>query len=74
MPAAEGTDFRKADVTFDRNYDLDLGGVSSNSRPSARPTRRATPWCVPSERVLYSGDVAMRAPAFASPQSSHRQW
>lgn len=69
-------DFRKADITFEREYDLDLGGVEAKllaMGPNHTPGDTAV-WFEP-ERVLFSGDVAMRPqPAFASSHSSPRQW
>ena len=69
-------DFRKANVTFDRDYALDLGGVKVDLiAMGANHTRGDTAIWVESDRVLFSGDVAMRAqPAFASPYSTIRQW
>ncbi|HEX3338011.1 MAG TPA: MBL fold metallo-hydrolase [Pseudolabrys sp.] len=69
-------DFRKANVTFDRDYALDLGGVKVQLiAMGANHTRGDTAIWVESDRVLFSGDVAMRAqPAFASPYSTIRQW
>jgi glyoxylase-like metal-dependent hydrolase (beta-lactamase superfamily II) len=59
----EGADFRAADVTFEREYDLDLGGGVRARLLALGPnhTRGDTAvWIVP-DRVLFSGDVAMRA-------------
>lgn len=69
-------DFRKANVTFDRDYALDLGGVKVQLiAMGANHTRGDTAIWVESDRVLFSGDVAMRAqPAFASPYSTIGQW
>ena len=69
-------DFRKANVTFDRDYALDLGGVKVQLiAMGANHTRGDTAIWVESDRVLFSGDIAMRAqPAFASPYSTIRQW
>jgi glyoxylase-like metal-dependent hydrolase (beta-lactamase superfamily II) len=69
-------DFRKADVTFERDYDLDLGGVHAKlTAMGPNHTAGDTIIWIESERVLFSGDLAMRAqPAFASPHSSLRQW
>jgi glyoxylase-like metal-dependent hydrolase (beta-lactamase superfamily II) len=72
----EGAEFRKADVTFDGKYDLDLGGVSVQIM-SLGPahTQGDTGVWVGADRVLYSGDVAMKAlPAFASSKASAKQW
>src|SRR5215475_1800740 len=69
-------DFRKADITFERDYDLDLGGAQAKFTAMG-PNHTASDtivWVEP-DRVLFSGDLAMRAqPAFASPHSSLRQW
>ena len=69
-------DFRKADVTFENDYDLDLGGVTAKlSAMGANHTVGDTIVWVESERVLFSGDIAMRfQPVFASPHSTRRQW
>jgi glyoxylase-like metal-dependent hydrolase (beta-lactamase superfamily II) len=72
----EGAEFRKADVTFDDSYRLDLGGVVARiiSLGPAH-TQGDTGVFVEGDRVLYSGDVAMKAlPAFASSKSSVMQW
>ncbi len=69
-------DFRKADITFEQDYDLDLGGVRARIvAMGANHTRGDTAIWIESDRVLFSGDVAMRAqPAFASPYSTVRHW
>lgn len=69
-------DFRKADVTFENDHVLDLGGVTARiSAMGANHTLGDTIVWVESERVLFSGDVAMRPqPVFASPHSTRRQW
>ena len=69
-------DFRKADITFERDYDLDLGGVQAKIMAMGpNHTGGDTIVWVEPDRVLFSGDLAMRAqPAFASPHSSLRQW
>jgi glyoxylase-like metal-dependent hydrolase (beta-lactamase superfamily II) len=69
-------DFRKANVTFEKDYVLDLGGVKVQLiAMGANHTRGDTAIWVESDRVLFSGDVAMRAqPVFASPYSTIRQW
>ena len=68
--------FRKADITFDKDYDLDLGGVHAKlTAMGANHTTGDTIIWVDSDRVLFSGDIAMRAqPAFASPHSSLKRW
>jgi len=69
-------EFRKADITFDGTYDLDLGGVQARLiAMGPNHTLGDTAVWIPGDRVLFSGDVAMRAqPAFATPQSSMKQW
>jgi glyoxylase-like metal-dependent hydrolase (beta-lactamase superfamily II) len=68
--------FRKADVTFEREYDLDLGGVRAKilAMGPNHTVGDTVVWFEP-ERVLFSGDIAMRPqPAFASASSSPRHW
>jgi glyoxylase-like metal-dependent hydrolase (beta-lactamase superfamily II) len=69
-------DFRKADITFERGYDLDLGGVQAKlTAMGPNHTAGDTIVWIEPDRVLFAGDLAMRAqPAFASPRSSIRQW
>jgi glyoxylase-like metal-dependent hydrolase (beta-lactamase superfamily II) len=69
-------DFRKADITFEHSYDLDLGGVQAKlTAMGPNHTVGDTIVWVEPDRVLFAGDLAMRAqPAFASPRSSIRQW
>jgi len=72
----EGAQFRKADIVFDDQYSLDLGGVTvkifamgSNHTPGDTVT------LVEQDDVMFSGDVAMKnQPAFASPKSSLSHW
>lgn len=69
-------DFRKADITFEHDYDLDLGGVHAKlTAMGANHTGGDTIIWIDTDRVLFSGDLAMRAqPAFASPHSSLKRW
>lgn len=69
-------DFRKADVTFDKDYDLDLGGIHARLiATGANHTRGDIAIWIEADKVLFSGDIAMRAqPAFASPYSTVKQW
>lgn len=72
----EGVTFRKADITFDKDYILDLGSVSVRLL-AVGPTHTPgdTVVWIASERVLFAGDAAMQGmPAFISPISSVRQW
>ena len=68
--------FRKADITFDKDYDLDLGGVHAKlTAMGPNHTAGDTIIWIDADRVLFSGDLAMRAqPAFASPHSSLKHW
>jgi glyoxylase-like metal-dependent hydrolase (beta-lactamase superfamily II) len=72
----KGADFRKADITFERDYDLDLGGVHAKlTAMGANHTGGDTIIWVDADRVLFAGDIAMRAqPAFASPRSRLAHW
>ncbi len=72
----KGAEFRKADITFERDYDLDLGGVRAHIvAMGPNHTRGDTVVWIEADRVLFAGDVAMKAqPAFASPYSSLRHW
>jgi glyoxylase-like metal-dependent hydrolase (beta-lactamase superfamily II) len=72
----EGATYRKADVVFDGEHALDLGGVHVRLM-SVGPThtRGDTVAFVQEDRVLFAGDVAMPAlPAVASPHSSVKAW
>jgi glyoxylase-like metal-dependent hydrolase (beta-lactamase superfamily II) len=68
--------FRKADVTFDREHDVDLGGIHARLiAMGANHTGGDTVIWIESDRILFAGDLAMRAqPAFASPHSSLQRW
>jgi glyoxylase-like metal-dependent hydrolase (beta-lactamase superfamily II) len=72
----KGAEFRKADITFEKDYDLDLGGIHARlTAMGANHTVGDTIIWVESDRVLFAGDIAMRAqPAFASPHSTVRHW
>jgi glyoxylase-like metal-dependent hydrolase (beta-lactamase superfamily II) len=72
----KGAEVRKADITFERDYDLDLGGVRAKLMAMGpNHTMGDTAIWIEPDRVLFAGDLAMRAqPAFASPHSSLRQW
>jgi len=69
-------DFRKPDIVFDREYDLELGGVTARLLAfGPNHTRGDVGIWIERDRVLFSGDLAMKAqPAFASPYSSIDQW
>lgn len=72
----KGATFRKADITFDKEYTLDLGGVTAHILAmGANHTRGDTAIFVPEDRVLFTGDVAMKGmPSFASPYSTVSHW
>lgn len=72
----EGVSFREADIVFDGEHRLDLGGVSVRILAMGpNHTRGDTAVFVEPDRVLISGDVVMKGPpAFATPQSSMRHW
>jgi len=72
----KGADFRKPDLVFDKEYDLDLGGVTARLLAlGPNHTRGDVGIWVERDRVLFAGDLAMKAqPAFASPYSSMQQW
>jgi glyoxylase-like metal-dependent hydrolase (beta-lactamase superfamily II) len=69
-------DYRKADITFDKDYDLDLGGLHARLiAMGANHTRGDIAIWIEADRVLFAGDIAMKnQPAFASPYSTIRQW
>jgi len=70
----EGAEFRKADISFDRDYVLDLGGVRVRFLAMGyNHTRGDTAFFVEPDGVLFSGDVVMTAlPNVGS--STVRQW
>jgi glyoxylase-like metal-dependent hydrolase (beta-lactamase superfamily II) len=72
----DGAQFRPADLTFDGEHTLDLGGVSVRILAlGPGHTQGDTATYVEGDNVLFSGDLAMRAlPAFASPKSSLGNW
>jgi glyoxylase-like metal-dependent hydrolase (beta-lactamase superfamily II) len=73
----EGATFRKPAQTFEKTTTLDLGGVRVRMIwLGPGHTRGDTAFYVEEDRILFSGDLAMRNifPAFATPQSSARTW
>jgi glyoxylase-like metal-dependent hydrolase (beta-lactamase superfamily II) len=73
----KGARFRPADVLFDREYRLDLGGVTVRLLAlGPTHTRGDTIVWVEGDRVLFAGDVVMNHAfvAFASPYSSVKAW
>lgn len=73
----KGASFRKADVTFDKEYTLDLGGGVQARLVAEGPdhTLGDTVIFVTPDQVLFAGDLAMKGmPAFTSPHSSLNHW
>jgi glyoxylase-like metal-dependent hydrolase (beta-lactamase superfamily II) len=72
----DGAQFRKADITFETEHTVDLGGVRVRLiAVGPAHTRGDTAFFVEPDRILFSGDVAMVAlPAFSSSQSTVKQW
>jgi glyoxylase-like metal-dependent hydrolase (beta-lactamase superfamily II) len=58
----EGAEFRKADISFDREHTVDLGGVRVRILAMGyNHTRGDTAFFVEPDGVLFSGDVVMTA-------------
>jgi glyoxylase-like metal-dependent hydrolase (beta-lactamase superfamily II) len=72
----EGATFRKADITFDKEHRLDLGGVRVQIiAVGGTHTRGDTAIFVEDDNVLFAGDVVMQSfPAFASPYARVGAW
>jgi len=72
----QGADYRRANISFGDQTLLDLGGVQVRIiSMGPNHTRGDTAIWVEGDRVLFTGDIAMRAqPAFASPYSSLNHW
>jgi glyoxylase-like metal-dependent hydrolase (beta-lactamase superfamily II) len=73
----EGARYRKADVIFDGERTIDLGGVQVRLMAlGPTHTRGDTIAFVDGDRVLFAGDIVMNGTfvAFASPYSSVRAW
>jgi glyoxylase-like metal-dependent hydrolase (beta-lactamase superfamily II) len=72
----KGAEFRTANIVFDKSYDLDLGGVTARILAMGpNHTDGDTAVWVPADRVLFSGDVAMKAqPSLMSSKTSIAQW
>jgi len=67
---------RKADVLFDRDYNIDLGGVHVHLMAlGSTHTRGDTMAFVEEDKVLYAGDVVMpHVPVAFSQTSSAKTW
>jgi len=73
----QGVQFRKADVIFDNEYPLDLGGVQVRLiAVGPTHTRGDTVIWVDPDHILFAGDTVMnhRFLAFASPYASVKTW
>lgn len=72
----KGATGRKADVTFDRSYALDLGGVRVRFLVvGPTHTRGDTAFFVEGDAVLFAGDVVMNNSFLAAtPASSMKAW
>ncbi len=70
----QGAEFRKADISFDREHLLDLGGVRVRIMAMGyNHTRGDTAFYVEGDGVLFSGDVVMTALPNVG-NASIRQW
>jgi len=68
-----GVPYPKADILFDREYRLDLGGVHARllwRGPAAMHTRGDTMIFVEEDRVLFTGDVVMSQRFLAAQNTS----
>lgn len=71
-----GASYREADITFENDRILDLGGVRAYIFAAGpNHTRGDTAVWVETEQVLFAGDIAMKPqPSFASPYSTVGHW
>jgi glyoxylase-like metal-dependent hydrolase (beta-lactamase superfamily II) len=70
----EGAVYRKADISFDKEYSLDLGGVTAKIYAMGL-NHTLGDTVVLIEGVLFSGDVAMRPqPSIMNPAATITQW
>ena len=73
----KGSTYPSADIMFERDYSIDLGGVKVQlTWLGPTHTRGDTAIFIEGDRVLFSGDLAMKQlfPAFASPYSDGIVW
>jgi glyoxylase-like metal-dependent hydrolase (beta-lactamase superfamily II) len=71
----KGATFRKADITFEVEHRLDLGGVRVRMIAMGyNHTRGDTATWVEPDRVLFSGDVSMKALPAVGAGSTVAQW
>jgi glyoxylase-like metal-dependent hydrolase (beta-lactamase superfamily II) len=70
----QGAEFRKADISFDREHVVDLGGVRVRALAMGyNHTRGDTAFYVEPDGILFSGDVVMTALPNVG-NSTVRQW
>ena len=71
----QGAEFRKADITFEKEHTLDLGGVTVRFLAMGfNHTRGDTATFVEPDTVLFSGDVAMKLLPAVGAGASLSQW
>jgi glyoxylase-like metal-dependent hydrolase (beta-lactamase superfamily II) len=71
----KGAEFRKADIAFEKEHTLDLGGVTVRVLAMGyNHTRGDTATFAEGDRVLFSGDVSMQALPAAGGMSSLATW
>jgi glyoxylase-like metal-dependent hydrolase (beta-lactamase superfamily II) len=73
----KGSTYPRADITFERDYTLDLGGVRVQlTWLGPTHTRGDTAIFVEGENILFAGDLAMKQlfPAFSSPYGDANVW
>ena len=71
----QGAEFRKADITFEKEHTLDLGGVTVRFLAMGfNHTRGDTATLVETDKVLFSGDVAMKLLPSVGAGASLSQW
>jgi glyoxylase-like metal-dependent hydrolase (beta-lactamase superfamily II) len=73
----KGVQFRKADILFDREHTLDLGGVRARIMwLGPTHTRGDTVVWIEGDRVLFTGDIVMNHAflSFTSPYVSVKTW
>jgi glyoxylase-like metal-dependent hydrolase (beta-lactamase superfamily II) len=72
----QGAEFRKADISFDREHVVDLGGVRARVMAmGANHTKSDITVFVEPDRVLVAGDLVMMGlPQFTSPAARSATW
>ena len=72
----QGAEFRKADVLFDKEQNLDLGGVRVRMMAmGTNHTRGDTAFWIEPDAILVSGDVVMTTmPNFTNPTAKVSTW